>query len=53
MTLSGTDRKSGFTIEHIMPKADEAVEEDRRKIEEVLFDIFSKYEEPIRTNNDR
>lgn len=49
MTFTDADRNSGFTIEHIMPKADEAADEDRRKIEEVLFDIFSKYEEPIRT----
>lgn len=49
MTFAGADQEPRFTIEHIMPKADEAADEDRRKIEEVLFDIFSKYEEPSRT----
>lgn len=49
MTFTGADQNPKFTIEHVMPKADEAADEDRRKIEEVLFDIFSKYDEPIRT----
>lgn len=49
MTFTGADQNTRFTIEHIMPKVDEAADEDKRKIEEVLFDIFSKYEEPIRT----
>lgn len=49
MILTGADDNPRFTIEHIMPKSDEATDEDKRKIEEVLFDIFSKYEEQIRT----
>lgn len=31
-------------VEHVVPKEDEVSVSERRRIEEALFDIFSKYE---------
>ena len=36
-------------VVHIVPKPDEVSPAERRRIEEALFDIFSKYERNIRT----
>ena len=45
MTYADADSSCGFTIEHIRPKAGETAAAEKRKVEEVLFNVFSKYDE--------